>query len=220
MPVPDGFVSVEDQLTNIAQIIRGAPRATLRRAFVRSLREFCQQTMYLRENVAGLTVNGTRQYALGDDPYQDIVAILALAATRSDGSVAALAPTDPTMWNPNQVNAFPCRYTYVPQAQFALDPIPDGAYNLTITIVTQPKEAAQNVPVAPLIKYSNEVEAGALAYLHTIPDMPWTSPTQAELRRREFQAGINNGKIEVQRSFNTGSMRIRPRAFVTCRRWI
>lgn len=211
------YVNVNDQLTNIAQIARGAPMSTLRRAYVRALREFCQQTLYVRDNVAGLTVQGTQDYTLGDDPLLDIVAIQAMSVTKTltsgDTQTLVVVASDSGLWDPNLSQDIPRRYCYVPQAQFSVNPVPDAAYDLTITIVVQPKETATQIPSAPLVKYSNEIEADALAYLHSIPGQPWSSPTAAALRQREFQAGIANGKAEVQRAFNTGSVRARPRLF-------
>jgi hypothetical protein len=52
-----------------------------------------------------------------------------------------------------------------------------------------------------------------MAYLHSIPGQAWSSPAMAEVRRREFQSSINNARADVQRAFNTGSVRARPRIF-------
>jgi hypothetical protein len=48
-----------------------------------------------------------------------------------------------------------------------------------------------------------------------IPDMPWTNPTQAEMQRRAFQAGINNARADEQRGHNAGTVIRRSRPFLT-----
>jgi len=210
-------VNANDQLVNIAQICRKAPTATLRRAFVRALREWCQQTQWLLITLQGATVANQQQYTLGDDPQLDIIGIKAIQATMT-GSTGIqtwpLVTSDSTTWDPNMPPGLPTKYCYIPEAQFALQPIPNAVYGLTLTAILQPKEDAVNIPQAPLLKYSNEIEAGALAYLLAVPGQPWSNPTESARREREFRAGISNGKADAQRAFNVGPMRARPRQFL------
>lgn len=208
------MVDVNDYLANVAQIVRKVPSVTLRHAYMRAFREWCQQTQWLRTNVAGVTVADQQQYDLGNDPDLDIIGIFAMQAswqpTGGNLQTWGLPPSDSGNWNPNVTTGQPLRYAYVPEAQFALYPIPDQEYTLSVTAILSPKEAAVNVPLAPLIKYSNDIEAGALAYLYEIPGMPWSSAQMSLVKMKMFQAGINNGKAEAQRSYNTGAMRARP----------
>lgn len=212
------MVDVNGQLANIAQIARKCPTATLRRAYVRALREWCQQTQWLRTNVVGATAPNEAQYSLGSDPDLDIVAIFAMQGTvvPAGGNIQKwpLAASNSGGWNPNLQPERPTQYAYIPEGQFALYPVPNAVYTLGITLILQPKEQAVNVPAAPLVKYSNEIEAGALAYLLMVPGMPWSQPNLAAGYDKKFSAGISNGKAEAQRQFNTGSQRAQPRQFI------
>jgi len=210
-------VNANDQLVNIAQICRKAPTATLRRAFVRALREWCQQTQWLLMTLQGSTVANQQQYSLGDDPQLDIIGVKAISASQTGPTgiqTWPLVASDSTTWDPNMPAGLPTKYCYIPEAQFALQPIPSLVFGLTLTIILQPKEDAVNIPQAPLMKYSNEIEAGALAYLLAVPGQPWSNPAEAARREREFRAGISNGKADAQRAFNVGPQRARPRQFV------
>lgn len=215
------MVDTYDQLVNIAQVVRKCPTITLARAFTRAYRDFANQSQWLRLNVAGVTVVDQRQYSLGNDPTLDIIGISGMQGSQDPGNGIQywpIVPSDPTLWDPNlstnTSTTMPVRYAYVPQAQFMLDPTPKQVYNLTVGIIVQPKEGASQVPQSALLKYSNEIEAGALAYLLTVPGMPWTNPVESERQRRVFQSGINNAKADVQRAFNNGSVRVRPRPFM------
>ncbi len=75
------FVNVNDYLANIAQVARRCPTVTLRHAYMRAFREWCQNTQWLRTNVPGVTVVGKSRYALGDDPNLDIIGVFAVQAT-------------------------------------------------------------------------------------------------------------------------------------------
>lgn len=214
------MVSVNDYLTNVAQIARKCPTMTLRHAYMRAYREWAQQTQWLRTTIPGQTAANVAQYAIGNDPDLDVIGIFAM-----QGSMIVPPSTTPQTWpmppsqNPggwdsNYQPQQPLTYSYVPEGQFALFPTPDKVYELGITIIITPKEAAVNVPLAPLIKYSNDIEAGALEYLLALPGMPWTDKAEAVVQGKAFRSGVGNGKAEVQRSFNTGAQRVRPRPFV------
>lgn len=210
-------VNVNDQLVNIAQIVRRCPTATLRRAYVHAMQQWCRETQWLRLAVPGATVIGNQVYSLGSDPYLDIVGVRAMQGSYNPGNGPQywpIYPSDPTSWDPNSPPGQPTRFAYVPEGQFALNLIPDAVYPLLVTVIAQPKDGAVQVPAAPLVKYSSVFEAGALAYLMVLPDQPWTNPIEAAKQAREFRSGVSNGKTEVQREFNTGSLRVRPRGFV------
>jgi len=211
------FVDTEDYIVDIAQIITRCPTITIKRALTRAYRDWACQTQYLRVAVTGETEANTRQYSLGSDTYQEIVAIIAMQGWvlgTDPLQIFPLRAVDSALWNPNMPPTQPLRYTYVPQAQFALDPIPDQAYGLTITAIVQPKENAASIPDAGLIKYRAGIEAGAKAYLHSLHGQPWSDPVKAEVCRREFQSSINNARAEVARGFNTGAVYARPKRFV------
>lgn len=212
------LVSIDDQLVNVAQIVRKAPKITLRRAYMRAFREWCQQTQWLRISIDGVTEANTKIYGLGTDPNLDIMGIRAMSAVQN-GTTFGVGPGDSTQWNPNLTPGFPRQYCYVPEGSFALQPTPNAVYTLTISAIVAPKETASQIPADPLVKYSNDIEAGALGYLLAIPGQPWTDENAAQRYMRDFQMGIANGKAEVQRSYNTGSQRARPRPFIVGTRY-
>jgi hypothetical protein len=215
------MVDVNGYLANVAQVARKCPTPTLRHAYMRAFREWCQQTQWLRTNVPGVTVENQRQYQLGNDPDLDIIGIFAmqgsLAPAIGSNSVNTqywpITPSDSQFWNQNLQPSQPLRYQYIPEAQFALDPIPQQEYGLQVTVILVPDEASVNVPLAPLIKYSNDIEAGALEYLLALPGMPWTDKPMSVAKGREFRSGISNGKADAQRIYNVGGNRARPRLF-------
>lgn len=209
------YVPVDDQIVNIRQIVRKCPPVTLRRAFMRAAAEWCRQTQWLRETLPGESESDTPTYTLGDDPDLDILGIRDLRATNAQGKVFTLQPADPLGWNPNIGPDFPRAYAYLAEGQFTLLPTPDANYTLSLTLIVAPKETSANVPASILKKYSGDIEAGALAYLLSIPGEPWHDPAGAQRYAHDFASGISNGKADVQRAYNTGSMRVRPRAFLT-----
>lgn len=210
-------VDVRDQLTNVAQKTRKCPTNTLIRAYTRAFRDFCSQSQWLTVQIPGATTINVPEYNLGTDPYVDIIGIKGMQGSLTTSGVVqswVINPADPSGFDPNYQPSLSGQYAYVPQAQFVLFPTPNQVFQLLVSAIITPKEGAIQVPSAPLVPYSNEIEAGALAYLLDIPGMPWTDKINAEKNARIFRSGIANAKGEVQRNFNTGSQRARPRAFV------
>lgn len=210
-------VSVYDQLASVALVARRCPSTTLRRAYVTAMRAWCAQTQWLRVNIPGAAVAGTKVYSLGSDTYTEIVGIYAMSGTDTSGSTDetfSIRKSDSSEWNPNLSTGRPLQYAYIPEGQFALHQTPDKVYSLTVTAIVQPKDDVAQVPSEPIKKYGDTFEAGALAYLLMLPGQPWTNMKEADKQDRVFRAGISNGKAEAQRQYNTGSNRVRPRAFV------
>ncbi len=212
-------VDVNDQLTNIAQIVRKCPTITLRRAYNRAYRDFCSQTQWLTVQIPGQSTPNVPEYNLGTDPYVDIIGIKGMQGSIVQGSGITqfwtINPADPSGFDPNFQPTLSGQYAYVPQARFVLFPTPGAQiFQLLVSAIVTPKEAATQIPSAPLVEYSTTIEAGALAYLLDVPGMPWSNPALAMKHMRVFQAGVANAKAKVQRNFNTGSQRARPRAFV------
>lgn len=208
-------VPVLDVIADVAQIARQAPNATLIGAYIRAARKFCRESRWLRATLTGACEAGTRTYSLGSDTYLEVLGVKAVGAAKLDGSQPwTLGVSDSTTWPQTTQRDKPRRYAYVPEAQLALDPIPDAAYPLTITLVLQPKKGANQIPESLLVKWDQVLQDGALSYLLDIPGQAWTDAVQAERRRRAFQAGISNARADEQREFNAGSQFIRRRPFI------
>lgn len=208
-------VQVMSVIADVAQIVRQAPNATLIGAYIRAARKFCRESRWYRATLAGETAADQRLYSLGSDPYLEVLGLKAVGAQPIGGGKATpLGVSNTTGWVEGANTGRPQRYAYVPEAQVALDPVPDGVYPLTLTLVLQPKDGSTSVPEELLVKWDQALQDGALAYLLDIANMPWTDPLQAERHRRAFQAAISNARADEQREFNAGSQFIKRRAFI------
>lgn len=213
------FVSVFDQLRNVAIVARKCPTPVLQTAYVTAVREFCAQTRWLTSTVPGATTAAQQLYSLGADSLLEIVGIKAMSVTFSQApsgppQTLPVYVGEPEGWNPNRPPALPRNYAYVPEGQFSLFPVPDQVYDLTVTVQVSPVDNAREIPQILLPKWSSIFEAGAKAALLALPSEPWTDIVEARRQERIFLSGISNGKADVQRNYNTGSQRVRPRPFV------
>jgi hypothetical protein len=213
-------VNVFDQLANVALVARKCPSTTMRRAYVKAMRDWCAETRWLRIAITGATVADQQQYDLGSDTYTEIIAIYAMQVTIPTAVEQTLPvyPGNPGAWNPNLQTGIPTQYAYIPEGKFALWQIPDDVYSLNVVVAIQPKAEVTQIPSEPLKKYSTAFEAGALMHLLRLPGQPWTNPEMAsKVYEPIWNSAISNAKAEVARNFNSGSQRVKPRAFVTGR---
>jgi hypothetical protein len=209
-------VAIIDLIADIAQIARNAPNPTIIRAYNRAAREFCRQSRWLRSTLPGVTEAETRLYSLGTDPDLEVIGIKAMSCANQSGNPQprSLRVSVPTGWIPGQRSGQPRRYAYVPEAQFALDPLPDAVYDLVVTIVLMPTLATNSIPAELLPRWDQTLQAGALAYLYEVPDQPWTNLPMAQVKLRAFQSGIGAARADEQRDYNVGTFIARKPPFI------
>ncbi|MBX3603188.1 MAG: hypothetical protein KF863_21415 [Rubrivivax sp.] len=209
-------VPVLNVIADVAQLVRNAPNPTLIAAYVRAARKFCRESRWLRVELLGQAEADTRVYSLGSDPYLEVLGLRAASAARTSGNTKrwplTVSATDG--WDPNAGPGKPQRYAYVPEAQVAIDPVPDGAYDLTLTLVVQPKAGVNELPEELLVKWDQVLQAGALAYLFAIPGQTWTDLAESKRQAAVLQSGINNARADEQREFNAGTTFIKRRRFL------
>lgn len=211
------MINVNELLPNIATLVPRCPRGTLVRAYMKAAQDFCGQSRWLRETVLGASAPNVPVYSLGSDPNQQIIGIRAMSGSQTVGNqlqIWKIDASDSTGWDPNYPPNLPILYQYLPEGQFALFPLPNGIYDLTVTIQLQPLQGGVMLPSALIAKWQNELDAGALAYLYKIKGQAWSDPQESIVQQKAFQAGINNARADEQRSYNTGSARARPRRFI------
>lgn len=208
---------VTDLLRDIKQQFQQCPNLTLQRAYVRSARQFCTESRWLQAGLAATLVAGQRLYSLGSDSLLEILALGAVSVTTPAGgttgqNVVPLAPADPTTFNPNFSNGCPQWYAYIPEGQIAYNPIPDQAYPTSITLILQPRDGVADIPDQLLVKWRYAIEEGAKAFLFDIPGEPWSDAAKAQAARVFFRGGVNEARADVNRGFQQGPVRARPRA--------
>lgn len=199
-------VAIIDLIADIAQIAREAPNPTIIRAYNRAAREFCRQSRWLRSALPGETAADTSLYSLGTDPDLEVIGVRAVSIARQTGNTKPrpLRVSSSTSWPAGERSGEPQRYAYVPEAQLALNPTPDRVYDLLVTLVIMPTASSNSVPAELLPRWDQTLQAGALAYLYEVPRQPWTNLEMAQLKLRQFQAGIGNAKAAEQKEYQAG----------------
>jgi hypothetical protein len=106
----------------------------------------------------------------------------------------------------------PEEYQYVPEAQVALHPIPDAAYNMTVGAWIAPKRGINSIDATLAVKWEYALQDGALAYLLALPDVPWSNLKLAQMHEARFAAEISDAANSASVGFNPGAtpLRVQP----------
>lgn len=204
------LVPVLDIARDVAQLCPKCPNGTLQSAIIRSARKFLRESRWYTSALQGASASDVRAYSMGSDPYEEICGIRAMSVTQTNGTVLVVNVSDPNSWNPNGPRGLPRRYAYIPEGQFALDPLPDAVYSLLLTVVLIPKAGQNKLEETVLTKWDQAIQAGALDYLLRLKE-PWRDIKEADEQQRRFQSFINNAKADEQRAYQRGSQRATPR---------
>ena len=212
-------MDIVDLIPEVGQVVRRCPGVTLKTAYLRSARNFCSQTRWLRDTptldtLSGNTEAGTADYALlVTDPLTEIVGIRDVKGFEVSAVDQwwQITPFDKTRFQPTTQTNKPVHYAYVPEASLSLWMAPDKAYRLEITAAVQPILTATELPDRLVTKWKEVLEYGALEYLMALPRQAWSNAVIAADYGKKFRAGINNAKADEQRGYNQGPTRVTPR---------
>lgn len=195
-------LAVIDLLGDVAQICRQAPTPTLIRAYVAAAREFAQRSRRLSVRIDGATVAGTSRYALGNDPYADIFGLSGVVLFESAGVTRELQPGNSADWSLVEPRGIPEEFQYVPEAQVVLHPTPIAVFNMSIGAWIAPKRGATSIDASLVTQWEGALQEGALARLLEIPDVAWSDPRGAAMRRRRFIGLCTEAANRTNLAFN------------------
>jgi len=201
--------AVIDLLPDVAQICRQAPTPTMIAAYVRAARRFCLESRWLVVSIAGATAAGTQAYSLGSDTYAEIFGVAGITLYKSADDPIALVENNSGGSDPTEPQATPNVFQYLPEAQVALHPTPDAAYDMTIAALIAPKRGATSIDDRLVTKWECALQDGALSYLLALPDVPWSNLQLAQAHDGRFGAAISQAANVASLGFNTGTAPLR-----------
>lgn len=208
---------VQDLLSPVKQKIQEAPYAAIAEAYVRSVRDWCRQTRWFRQSLSSFLVPGQQSYSMGSDSILEVIDVPFLQLTQiisgTPGTIVPLPTIDPLLINPNQPQGQPLAYAYIPENQVFFSCKPDLAYPVTMNLVVQVKDSVAEIPDVLLVKWKRVFEYGAMSYLYGISAESWYNPKEADLWARWYQGGINDGKSDVGRGFQSGPKQLQRNAW-------
>ena len=216
--VVSGTTPVATVALDVAARVKLAPVNIVQQAYLRSARDFCRRTEYLRRTIppTALTPN-TDTYNFGTDPVLEVIDIKAAAVQQivPSNNWVNLRFTPQDTYDPNAAADIPIWYSYLPEGMVRYYPSPNLAYNSKLELIVQPLLTTQLVPNDLLSKFWFYLEAGAMWHLYLMDKEPWFNLTLAAKAESDFNEGVGMAKSWVDRGFQRGSVRATPRPFIS-----
>jgi len=211
------MAAVVDLVRDVKQVMQQCPALSIQRAYVRAARMFCLESRWLRRVITATLVPNTQYYSLGSDTLLEIIALGPVQFTTPPvpgrgQNVISINSADPGTFDPNQSPGAPCWYAYIPEAQIGFNPTPNLAYPVSITLIVQPRDGVAQIPDELVVKWRYAFEEGCKWFLYEIPGEPWSEPGKAQLCRQNYRGWVNEARAEVNRGYQQGPVRARPRA--------
>jgi hypothetical protein len=214
-PITPASTAVSLLCLDVAAVIKEAPVPIVQQAYMRSAREFCARSMYLRRQItqASLTVN-QQEYNFGSDPNLEVIGVAAAAIQQQDTTWVNLRPTDQATYDPNMKTDLPNWYSYLPEGMIVFYPTPNYAYGAKVSLICQPSLASQVIPNDLLNKFNTYIEAGALEFLYSMTNEAWANAAMEAQAHNRFWEGIGLARTWKDKGFQQASVRATPRPFI------
>lgn len=198
-------VAVLGYLAEVLQICRECPTTVATAAYISAVRIFCQKSRWLLATIPGATIIDTPAYSLGSDVNNEIIGIKAITITEAVDDTHPLTESLSGNWDSNDATGVPELYQYLPEAQFAVHPVPNAVFQLTVTAFIQPKNGSNTIEDSLLVNWDQCFKAGALAYLLALPRTSWTDKAEARVQDGIFTGLCNQAHMSALRGYNAGA---------------
>lgn len=195
----------------------GCPDETIRRAIVQSVQALCRKAHIWRELQDPMPlISGVREYE-ADAPIGariiNIEEVFCGARAMEAVTLSSLKWKMPD-WQTSR-SSEPVYYMGSNDwGSIDVYPLPiDPTGSLTLRAEYEPLIAATVLPDFILQRYQNEIEMGVKARCMIAPKATWSDPVMAEHWRIQFESAVGDAAIKMLHERNSGSIRVRPRAF-------
>jgi hypothetical protein len=194
----------------IANHAKRVPQPLMNTAILDAARQFCALSKFRQESVpVSIAVNTTWYPLAPTNPQEEVIGVEAVqynGYTYPCPLNPSTPETDSGMWP--QVR--PYRFYFEPPNNLIVQPSPQQplASGLSVRLILQPANNATTLDYSIVQQYDHYIADGALDFLMSTNDSPWTNPRLADSFRAKFEAGIAYAKTNRQTSF-------RPRNWLT-----
>jgi hypothetical protein len=186
-------MDIEDLYPEIRRQVRGCPEDSMRDGLMRAARIFCRETWFLRRQQTFTSAQGISAYPVIPPPNEEVIAIkhAQIQDIAPGQSIYPLRFAYQTCVNPGIGRHRPYAITFTPYTAANLVPTPDGAYPVTLELITQPISDSMSIPNELGVAWQQAIGHGALEWLlRTSKDDAWYDPQMAAYNLKMFNDAI------------------------------
>lgn len=178
------------------------PKALIVEAIRQKVIEFCQKSLFLRQELDGFyTVADDNEYDLLPPVDNNIAQLLMLKVNKRELEPKTQDDLEEIYqeWRDQegQPSYFFLKNTYTA----ILVPKPIGVYPVRILVALKPTQAALGVDESIFEEYKDTIKHGALAYLMLMAEKTWSNPNMSAFYQSEFDAAVRDAKLRAEKGY-------------------
>jgi len=178
------------------------PKALIVEAIRQKVIEFCQKSLFLRQELDGFyTVADDNEYDLSPPVDNNIAQLLMLKVNKRELEPKTQDDMEEIYQEWRDQSGEP-QYFFLKNTNTAiLVPKPIGVYPVRILVALKPTQAAQGVDEIIFEEYKDAIKHGALAYLMLMAEKTWSNPNMSAFYQSQFDAAITDSKMRAEKGY-------------------
>ena len=178
------------------------PKALIVEAIRQKVIEFCQKSLFLRQELDGFyTVADDNEYDLSPPVDNNIAQLLMLKVNKRELEPKTQDDMEEIYQEWRDQSGEP-QYFFLKNTNTAiLVPKPISIYPVRILVALKPTQAAQGVDESIFEEYKDAIKHGALAYLMLMAEKTWSNPNMSAFYQSQFDAAIQESKIRSEQGY-------------------
>lgn len=207
-------IAYEKFLPEVLPYVRDVSDAAALNAIKNACIEFCQQSMWLRDEPDGITiVEGVAVYEI-DFPLGYTVAGIVSAGiglhNLRPGSPEVLQALYGANWRTQTGHVSHYMQDENAYIRLVLTPITESDDPLKLIVALRPSRSSKTIDSEVYERWAEAIGYGARARLYDTPSMPYYDEKQAMKFRAWFETKIGEARIEAERGKVRGPIYVRP----------
>ena len=208
------MATYEDLIPDVMPEAPGCPTAIVQRHLRDTLRHFCRESWFWKENLKPITLLPFTEGAIGTYVYDltealaepaDVVGVDHLMYKGSLLASGSMGAMDSCVngWR-QQIGETPRMYVMTGPRHVRFVPASDRAQAIAITgrVVVMPAMTANSFG-DDLLNFNDALAAGALARLQKMANKEWSDRESAEINQSLYEDGLSLAKLEAMRDYTT-----------------
>ena len=178
------------------------PKALIVEAIRQKVIEFCQRSLFLRQELDGFyTVADDNEYDLSPPVDNNIAQLLMLKVNKRELEPKTQDDMEEIYQEWRDQSGEP-QYFFLKNTYTAiLVPKPMGVYPVRILVALKPTQAAQGVDEIIFEEHKDAIKHGALAYLMLMAEKTWSNPNMSAFYQSQFDAAIQESKMRAEQGY-------------------
>ena len=178
------------------------PKALIVEAIRQKVIEFCQRSLFLRQELDGFyTVADDNEYDLSPPVDNNIAQLLMLKVNKRELEPKTQDDLEEIYQEWRDQSGEPSYFFLKNTYTAILVPKPMGVYPVRILVALKPTQAAQGVDESIFEEYKDAIKHGALAYLMLMAEKTWSNPNMSAFYQSQFDAAIQESKMRAEQGY-------------------